>query len=200
MARWIPSSSRPGTGRSRGRVAPPASSTLSNSSTSERALTTVASARQAPGHLGGALPHRDAAAELDALGLHLGQAAVEDRLLHLELGDPVAQEPAGLLGPLEDHHLVAGPGQLLGGGQPGGPGADHGHPLAGGRRAGTGTTQSSAQARSTISYSMRSMVTGSSLMPRTQAPSHGAGHSRPVNSGKLLVACRRSAASAHSSR
>jgi hypothetical protein len=32
------------------------------------------------------------------------------------------------------------------------------------------------------------------LMPSTQAVSHGAGHSRPVNSGKLLVACRRSMA------
>ena len=64
----------------------------------------------------------------------------------------------------------------------------------------TGTTQSSAQARSMISYSMRSMVTGSSLMPSTQAPSHGAGHRRPVNSGKLLVAWSRSAASDHSSR
>jgi hypothetical protein len=33
-------------------------------------------------------------------------------------------------------------------------------------------------------------------MPSTQAASHGAGQSRPVNSGKLLVACRRSMASA----
>ena len=33
------------------------------------------------------------------------------------------------------------------------------------------------------------MVTGSSAMPSTQAASHGAGQSRPVNSGKLFVAC-----------
>jgi hypothetical protein len=39
------------------------------------------------------------------------------------------------------------------------------------------------------------MVTGSEPMPSTQAASHGAGHSRPVNSGKLLVACSRSIAS-----
>ena len=44
------------------------------------------------------------------------------------------------------------------------------------------------------------MVTGSALMPSTHAVSHGAGQSRPVNSGKLLVACRRSPAVAHSSR
>ncbi len=36
-------------------------------------------------------------------------------------------------------------------------------------------------------------------MPSTQAASHGAGHSRPVNSGKLLVACSRSDASVQSS-
>ena len=39
------------------------------------------------------------------------------------------------------------------------------------------------------------MVTGSSLMARTQAASQGAGQSLPVNSGKLLVACSRSIAS-----
>ena len=44
------------------------------------------------------------------------------------------------------------------------------------------------------------MVTGSALIPSTQAASHGAGHSRPVNSGKLLVACSRSMAADQSSR
>ena len=39
------------------------------------------------------------------------------------------------------------------------------------------------------------MVTAGWLMPSTQDASHGAGHSRPVNSGKLLVACSRSIAS-----
>ncbi len=44
------------------------------------------------------------------------------------------------------------------------------------------------------------MVTASRLMATTQAGSHGAGHSRPVNSGKLFVACSRSMASSQSSR
>src|SRR3990170_4642079 len=44
------------------------------------------------------------------------------------------------------------------------------------------------------------MVTGSWLMPRTHAVSHGAGHNRPVNSGKLLVAWSRSIAPSQSSR
>jgi hypothetical protein len=51
-----------------------------------------------------------------------------------------------------------------------------------------------------ISISTCLMVTASSLMASTQAASQGAGHSVPVNSGKLFVACRRSAASAQSLR
>ena len=86
-------------------------------------------------------------AELGALGPHLGQAAVEDRLLHLELGDAVAQQAADAIGPLEDHHPVAGPGQLLGGGQAGRARADDRHRPAGEpRRADRGTTQPSAHA------------------------------------------------------
>ena len=40
------------------------------------------------------------------------------------------------------------------------------------------------------------IVTAGWLMPSTHELSHGAGQSRPVNSGKLLVACRRSMACA----
>mmetsp|Transcript_11620 Transcript_11620/g.25894 ORF Transcript_11620/g.25894 Transcript_11620/m.25894 type:complete len:296 (-) Transcript_11620:319-1206(-) len=57
--------------------------------------------------------------------------------------------------------------------------------------------QPSSQARSTIAYSMFLMVTGLSTSPATQAPSQGAGHTRPVNSGKLLVACSLSMAWRH---
>ncbi|AGL25396.1 hypothetical protein I917_27105 [Mycobacterium tuberculosis str. Haarlem/NITR202] len=48
---------------------------------------------------------------------------------------------------------------------------------------------------SMISSSICLIVTGSWLMPSTHAGSHGAGHNRPVKSGKLLVACSRSIAS-----
>src|SRR5690554_7016157 len=44
------------------------------------------------------------------------------------------------------------------------------------------------------------IVTGGWEMPRTQLVSHGAGQMRPVNSGKLFVACSRSAASSHCPR
>ena len=56
----------------------------------------------------------------------------------------------------------------------------------------TGVTQPASHACSTIVSSTDLMLTGSSEIPRTHAPSQGAGHSRPVNSGKLFVAWRRS--------
>lgn len=43
------------------------------------------------------------------------------------------------------------------------------------------------------------IVTAGSEMPRTQEPSHGAGHTRPVNSGKLFVCISWFNASFHSS-
>ena len=45
-------------------------------------------------------------AELGALGFHLRDAAVEVALLHLELGDAVAQEPADAVGAFEHHDVV----------------------------------------------------------------------------------------------
>ena len=38
-----------------------------------------------------------------------------------------------------------------------------------------------------MEFSISLIVTAGSLMPKTQAPSHGAGQTRPVNSGKLFV-------------
>ena len=63
-----------------------------------------------------------------------------------------------------------------------------------------GVTRESSHALSMMATSTFLIVTASRLMPTTQAVSHGAGHSRPVNSGKLLVACRRSSAGCHSPR
>ncbi len=65
------------------------------------------------------------------------------------------------------------------------------------RSGGSGTTQPSSNARSTIAISICSIVTGSSLIASTQADSHGAGQMRPVNSGKLFVAWSWSIASRH---
>ena len=63
--------------------------------------------------------------------------------------------------------------------------------------AGRAWTQPSSQARSLIACSIDLMPTGSSLIRSTHASSQGAGQMRPVNSGKLLVECRRWSASSH---
>ena len=62
---------------------------------------------------------------------------------------------------------------------------------------GSATTQPSSKPLSMIAASMLLIVTAGSLMPSTHDPSHGAGQTRPVNSGKLLVLCSRASASRH---
>ena len=113
----MPFRSRPGIGRSRAWVAPPQRQTASNSASSR-------SAREVDADV-------DARLEDDALGLHLLEPAVEPPLLHLEVGDAVAQEAADPVGPLEDGHVMPGAGELLRGGEAGGAGADDGDRLAG---------------------------------------------------------------------
>src|SRR5256886_5053089 len=62
----------------------------------------------------------------------------------------------------------------------------------------TGVTYPRSKARLMISTSTCLMVTGAPPeIPSTHAASHGAGHSRPVNSGKLFVACSCSIANSH---
>ena len=65
---------------------------------------------------------------------------------------------------------------------------------------GRGRTTPPCHAWSAMAASTFLIVTAGWLMESTQAVSHGAGQSRPVNSGKLLVACSRSLAAAQSSR
>src|SRR3546814_575133 len=57
------------------------------------------------------------------------------------------------------------------------------------RAGGWGVTQPLSQPLSIMACSIDLIPTGSLLMFRVQAASHGAGHTRPVNSGKLLVEC-----------
>ena len=129
--------------------------------------------------------------ELHAFGRHLLEAAVDEVLLHLEIRDAVAQQSADAVGLLEHGDVVAGAGQLLRGRQSRRTGADDRDALAGARRRAAPAGSSLLRnARSTIVFSISLIVTGGSLMPSTQAASHGAGQMRPVNSGKLLVECR----------
>ena len=117
-------------------MAPPASTTASNSRRSAVALDHWRVRRRRAGDLPGAqrspdVADRDPGAELGPLLSHLREPAVEDGLLELELGDAVAEQATDPLGPLEDDDLVAGAGELLGGRQPGRARADDGHLLAG---------------------------------------------------------------------
>lgn len=64
-------------------------------------------------------------------------------------------------------------------------------------RGGLGTIQFSAKPLSIMAHSMLLIETGFSIMPRTHEPSQGAGHTLPVNSGKLFVSKSRSKASRH---
>ncbi len=73
----------------------------------------------------------DADMELDALRLHLVDSAVDQMLFHLEVGNAVAQQAAGLAVLLEDMHLMADAGELLRAGEARGAGADDGDALAG---------------------------------------------------------------------
>ena len=69
--------------------------------------------------------------EGDAFAFHLLDAAVDDALLHLEVGDAVAQQAAGLGELLEQMHVVAGARELLRAGHAGRTRADHRDLLAG---------------------------------------------------------------------
>ena len=64
-------------------------------------------------------------------GLHLFQTAVDQMLLHLEIGDAVAEQAADAVGFLEDGDPVAGAAELLRGGEAGGSGADYRDAFAG---------------------------------------------------------------------
>mmetsp|Transcript_25040 Transcript_25040/g.57657 ORF Transcript_25040/g.57657 Transcript_25040/m.57657 type:complete len:267 (-) Transcript_25040:5232-6032(-) len=59
---------------------------------------------------------------------------------------------------------------------------------------GRGRMAPDCQPQSAMAYSMFLMVTGSATRPAMHAPSQGAGHTRPVNSGKGLVRRSRSKA------
>ena len=63
-------------------------------------------------------------------------APVDQVLLHLEVGDAVAQQAADAVVLLEHRHRMAGAGQLLGAGQARRAGADHRDALAGAARRG----------------------------------------------------------------
>ena len=143
-------------------------------------------------------PDVDAVLEGDPRLLEQRDAAVDDPLLELEVGHAEADQAARALVALVDDDAVPGGVELLGDGQPRRPGADDADRPARVRmqRRLAAAPSPRGSARSMIPHSSGLIITGSSLIASTHAASHGAGQIRPVNSGKLLVACRRSIASA----
>ena len=125
--------------------------------------------------------------KLDSLGLHDLDPAIDEAFFQLEIGDAVHQQSADAVGPLEDGDDVAGLVELGRARQARRAGADDGDLLPGAFSGGSGLIQPCSKACSMMLSSMFLIVTGLLLMPRTQASSHGAGQTRPVNSGKLLV-------------
>ena len=101
-------------------MAPPARTTASNCSRSSSA--------------GDVHADIDVGLEDGAFGFHLLETAVDVPLLHLELGDAVAQQAADAVCPLEDRHCVTGAGQLLRCSQTGRATADNCDLLVGGVR------------------------------------------------------------------
>src|SRR5581483_2770234 len=138
----------------------------------------------------------DVVNELDSLLRQNLDAAIDDPLLELGVRHSESHQAPRALVSFVDGDLVTAVVEL-GCRGPAGP-----EPITATvfpvRRSGTsGTTQPSSNARSAIANSICSIVTGSSLIASTHADSHGAGQMRPVNSGKLFVACSWSIASRH---
>ena len=80
----------------------------------------------------------DAGFKLDPFGAHLIETAVQPLLLHLEVGDAVAQQASRPVVPLEHGHRVTDPRELLGGGESGRSRSHHRHRVSGGGVAGRG--------------------------------------------------------------
>ena len=108
----MPSSSRPGTGRSRGRPAPPASTIASNSALIWSSVMST--------------PTFTLVRNVTPSCSHQRQPAVQELLLHLEFRNAVAQQAADTIGLLKYGHEVARAIQLLGRSEAGGTRTDHG--------------------------------------------------------------------------
>ena len=94
IAKWTPSSSRPGTRQSRAALRRRRPAPRRRSRSASSLAETVS-------------PTSTLGAERDALGLHLLHAPVDEVLLHLEVGDAVAQQPAEAVVLLE--HVTSWP-------------------------------------------------------------------------------------------
>mmetsp|Transcript_5348 Transcript_5348/g.17312 ORF Transcript_5348/g.17312 Transcript_5348/m.17312 type:complete len:337 (-) Transcript_5348:5050-6060(-) len=201
MARWMPLSSRPGMFMSRATVAPVDTHSASKSRSSSSGDGAASDPTTRPAPRGCAAPPMLPAApvrnEIPSLAMRSTRRCTTPSLSAFMLGTPYMMRPPTRSA--RSNTVTRWPALLSWSAQarPAGP-----EPMtatflpvrvAGGR----GTIQPSSKALSMMEHSMFLIVTGCSMMPSTQAPSQGAGHTRPVNSGKLLVASRRCSAAFH---
>ena len=138
--------------------------------------------------------------EMDAFLRHLIDAALDQFLVQFHVGNAVHEQAAEAIGALEDGDQMAGAIELGGGTEARRTGADDRHFFAG---AGGGPFRlDPAFLPALVSDGAFDVFNGDGreVMPRTQEPSQGAGQTRPVKSGKLLVLWRRSSASRHRPR
>mmetsp|Transcript_33327 Transcript_33327/g.51718 ORF Transcript_33327/g.51718 Transcript_33327/m.51718 type:complete len:323 (-) Transcript_33327:446-1414(-) len=186
IAKWMFFASRPGMLRSRGITAPVASSTASNLARSAAAVT-------------GPLPTSTPQMKSTPSAWRSSMRRWTTRLSSFMFGIPYIISPPGFWSRSNTVTLCPIWFSSSAAASPAGPEPTTAM-LAPERSLGMrALTQPSWNPRSMMEYSMFLMVTGAATRPATHAPSHGAGHTRPVNSGKLLVVNKRSKALFHCS-
>ena len=126
--------------------------------------------------------------KVDAGVAHHGEAPIEDRLFQFELRDAVAQEPADGVAAFEDLDVVTRAAQAAR--------RRRVRPVPNRRRRRDGRVSDGgscadveAAGEGVFGDLVLDALDGDrvgSEMPKTQADSHGAGQSRPVNSGKVV--------------
>mmetsp|Transcript_68874 Transcript_68874/g.164316 ORF Transcript_68874/g.164316 Transcript_68874/m.164316 type:complete len:290 (-) Transcript_68874:5085-5954(-) len=198
IAKWIPLASRPGIGRSRGMVEPAHRSTASNLPLSAEHDTALRSGD--PAAFTAAAPSgRTSTLQMKSIpsAWRSSMRRWTTRLSSFMFGIPYMSSPPGRAS--RSNTVTWWPIWLSSSAaaRPAGPDPTIATvcPV---RSLGTrGLTQPSLKPRSMMEYSMFLMVTGEDTSPATHDPSQGAGQTRPVNSGKLLVVRRRSSACFH---
>ena len=185
MAKWMPSPSRLGIGRSRGVVAPVASRTASLSATNLSMPMPLSLAPPISAPVTNSMP--------SSRRMFTRRSTMS--FSSFILGMPYMSRPPMRLSRSYTVTLWPDLFSCAAAARPAGPEPTTATVLPLRDSGGCGLTQPFSKPLSMMAFSMFLMVTGGSVEPSTQDPSQGAGQTRPVNSGKLFVLCRRSSAS-----
>mmetsp|Transcript_12349 Transcript_12349/g.38058 ORF Transcript_12349/g.38058 Transcript_12349/m.38058 type:complete len:225 (-) Transcript_12349:1459-2133(-) len=184
MAKCTPGPARPSAGRSRGRVAPVESSSVSCSRRSTSSPKRGSRPTCAP-----------VTKRMPSCDIRSTRRCTTCSLSAFMLGTPYIMRPP--MRSSRSYTVTLWPALLSSSAaaRPAGPEPTTATERPVRRAGGRGTIQPFSKPMSIMVHSIDLMLTGSSMMPSVHAPSHGAGHTRPVNSGKLFVSSRRSSAS-----